>query len=137
MAFDIAVSDHGDLIFSAAKDLQYVDGKPLLEQRMLVRLVLTRGAWILDRDSDLGSELRFLLGRRPGQIEEDAKNYVRIALEPMQDEIEIHDVAVTQTSETELEISVAYQPIIPDAPPALRQEISTVLLSVPLTGSGS
>lgn len=107
--WDLALSENGDLIFGAGRDLLGVDGTRLIEQRMVIRCKIPRGSWMLDDSKTLGSNLRNLLGRDGQDITGQVPIYIREALRPMSPEIEILDVAVEQV-ERSLLATISYQP---------------------------
>jgi len=90
--FDLALSSHGDLIFSANRDLAGISGTDLLEQRMRIRLILQKGAWSYDSSGTLGSSLYQLIGMAPEQAGNFIDPYVREALRPMSSEITVDEV---------------------------------------------
>jgi hypothetical protein len=83
VAFDLAISNEGDLIVSAAHDLQGVSGAPLIEQQIKMRLKLVRGAWFFDRENTLGSTLHTIIGKNFDTVEGQVEAQVRQALLPM------------------------------------------------------
>jgi|SRR5215467_2222375 len=90
MAYDLALSPHGDLIFGGNRDFAGVSGTDLVNQRITIRLVTHRGAWFYDPDGTLGSDLYQMAGKSPdAALEIDAR--VRDALREM-DDIEIQDI---------------------------------------------
>lgn len=97
MSWDLAISEHGDFIFNANRDLAGVSGTDLIEQRMKIRMRLMRGSWTYDEAGTLGSNLRSLVGMAPDRAATVAPALVREALRPM-DEIVVDDVRVDTTS---------------------------------------
>jgi phage baseplate assembly protein W len=82
--YDLAISEHGDLILAGNRDLAGVSGTDLVNQRIRMRLLVHRGAWFYDRDGTFGSNLHEVLGKAPSSaIQTDA--YVREALRSMED----------------------------------------------------
>lgn len=108
MPYDLALSEHGDLIFSASRDLQGVSGIALVEQRIRLRLRIPRGQWQFDADGNLGSQLFTLTGQSMDAATSHAQIYVREALRDM-NEIIVDDVLVSGSSDgRSLEIHVKY-----------------------------
>lgn len=107
MAFDLAISENGDLVIGGARDLQGVSGQNLIEQRMRVRLRVPRGGWIYDTVGRFGSNLLLLLNESPELVEERAGIIVQEALRGM-DEITIDDVEA-QLLDNELLLTVGYR----------------------------
>lgn len=97
MAWDLAISEHGDLIFGANRDLAGVSGINLIEQRMKIRLKLQRGSWVFDDTETLGGNLHILIGQAPDKAAQAAPALVREALRPME-EINVDDVLVDTTN---------------------------------------
>lgn len=110
--YDLAISNHGDLIMAASRDLGGVSGTDLLDQRVMLRLTIHRGTWYYDLDQTLGSNLYHVLGTSPDSaLEIDA--YVREALRPMDQEISIEDILPEYDSDTKaLSVQVTYSQII-------------------------
>lgn len=106
MAYDLALSENGDLIFSGNRDLQGASGTALIEQRMRLRLRMMRGQWQFDLDGRLGSRLYTLSGKSPEDAAAQAQMFVREALREMT-EIEVDDVIV-EVAGRGLEIHVQY-----------------------------
>lgn len=91
MAWDLAISDYGDLILAGNRDLAGVSGDDLTSQRITTRLLVHRGTWFYDSEGTFGSDLYQTVGKTPGQnLEIDAR--VRDALRGMED-IVVDDVA--------------------------------------------
>jgi phage gp46-like protein len=107
MAFDLAISEHGDLIMTAHRDLAGISGSGLVEQRMRIRMMLHRGEWIFDSTASLGSQLHTLSGMPSDQASRYASAYVREALKDME-EISVEDVQVITTSH-DITLVVHYQ----------------------------
>jgi hypothetical protein len=105
--YDIAMSEHGDLVVSGSRDLAGISGTDLIEQRIRTRLRIRRGSWVYDTEGDLGSNLERVINQEPTQAERSIQNYVREALEPME---EISVVGVTTDyTDLSLTLSVQYQ----------------------------
>ena len=94
--YDLAISEHGDLILSGNRDLAGVSGTDLIDQRIKLRLTIHRGVWFFDADGTLGSNLFRVLGAAP-QSALEVEAHVREALRPMP-EISIEDI-VTEYDE--------------------------------------
>lgn len=90
MAYDLAISSHGDLIMSGNRDLAGVSGSDLLDQRIKLRLIVHRGTWYYDTYGTLGSNLYKVLGVAP-QAALEIEAYVREALRSME-EISIENI---------------------------------------------
>jgi archaellin len=90
MAYDLALSPHGDLIFAGNRDFAGVSGIDLVNQRITIRLTTHRGTWFYDLDGTLGSDLYQTAGKSPdAALEIDAR--VRDALREM-DDIDIQNI---------------------------------------------
>jgi len=133
--WDIAITDHGDLIFAAGKDLEYVEGTQLYNQRIINRLRIRRGSWIFNRDSSLGSDLDSMMGRPQTQQVANVTNLVANALAPMDEEIDIQDIQVTPEVRG-VQVMISYSLIIPDVPPDM-VDLNTVTLLIPVLGVAS
>jgi len=97
LAWDLAISDYGDLIMAGNRDLAGVSGENLTSQRITTRLLVHRGAWFYDTNGTFGSDLYQTLGRSPDEdLEIDAR--VRDALRDM-DDIVIDDIGWTWDSD--------------------------------------
>lgn len=90
MPYDLALSEYGDLMFSASRDLLGVSGQALVEQRIRIRLKIPKASWIYDDDRTLGSFLHQLGGTPLDQATEQATTLVREALRAMEDVIVDH-----------------------------------------------
>lgn len=106
MAYDIAISDLGDLLFAGNRDLQGIGGEAQVEQRIKLRLRIHRGTWIYDEDKNLGSSLSELSLTSPEKAEPRVNAMVREALRPMEDTV-VNNVYVGQT-ETDIWVMVEY-----------------------------
>lgn len=106
MPFDLMLSEHGDLVFSATRDLQGVGGEAQVKQSIRTRLKIPRGSWDYDDDGTLGSMLYTLSGSHPGEIQMRAAAFVRDALRGM-DEIAVDDVGV-EIVDNNLSVTVYY-----------------------------
>jgi hypothetical protein len=132
MSWDIAISEHGDLVFAGNRDLEITEGVQLVNQRIINRIRLKRGMWIFNRDSSLGSDLDSIMGRPQEQQLENIPQLIADALAPMEDEIDIRDVQVASESRG-VSALIEYALVFPDVPPdAITQ--NTVTLLIPVLG---
>lgn len=107
MPYDLALSEHGDLVIAGNRDLAGISGTDLIEQRMRLRLKIRRGSWLYDDEGDLGSNLEQVTNSEPERAEQSIQNYVQQALEPME---EISVVSITTDyTDLNLTLSVQYQ----------------------------
>jgi phage gp46-like protein len=117
LAWDLQISKLNDLLFGPSRDWQTVTGEALLQQRIMLRLKMQRGSWILDDTKDLGSNLYLALrmGQDSGLGELEA--LVAEALEPISDEISIAEIQVEPNEHdvNAVDLLVRYQKIIPSA----------------------
>lgn len=148
MAWDLAISEHGDLIFAGNRDLAGVSGSDLIEQRMRLRLKLHRGSWVYDADGNLGSNLWRLIGMRPQDANAAVNALVREALRPMANEINVADVKVyrvdksgvptvdTDPSFTGIQIVVLYQITGGNEGVVASSDVSQLTILIPLFTGG-
>jgi len=149
MAWDFGISEHGDLIFTGHRDLAGKSGTDLLEQRMILRLKLHRGEWIFDDDETLGSNLYRLIGMSAADIHGAIEPYVREALRPMDNEIQVVSVShshvntqgeLTDTHEpssTGVVISIVYRVTDTDIASSVGVvQDRQLTISLPLSGGG-
>lgn len=94
--YDLALSEHGDLFVAANRDLAGISGVDLIEQRIRTRLKVHRGSWVYDTEETFGSYLYRTINLPPEEAEARAEDYVREALQPMED-IAVVDVEVITT----------------------------------------
>jgi phage baseplate assembly protein W len=135
MSWDLALSEHGDLIFAANRDLAGISGIDLIEQRMRIRMVVHRGSWVYDTDQTLGSNLRRLIGMSPEQAASTAPALVREALRAM-DEITVDDVNV-QATDRDITLIVLYKlRISPNALGGPTQEQRQLAITLPIVAGG-
>lgn len=135
MSFDLAISEHGDLVLAGHRDLGGKSGTDLLEQRMLLRLRLMRGAWTFDDTDTLGSNLHHISGMAPAKAIEIAPAYVREALRPV-DDVTIEDVKAT-TDGQNLTMIITYRVSDVNIDVTASVEESRQLeISLPLSGGG-
>lgn len=85
MPYDLLISENGDLVFSAIRDLQGIAGVGQVNQRIRTRLKIPLGTWTYDDDGTLGSNLYALSSANPLEAQTRAEAYVREALRPMTD----------------------------------------------------
>jgi len=104
--YDIAISNNGDLIMSASRDLAGITGTPLIEQRIRMRLRLHRGSWKYDFEQNLGSQLYTLAGTPAENASAYCDAYVREALADME-EITVVEVQTIPTTE-DLTLIIVY-----------------------------
>lgn len=107
--FDLAISEFGDLMISGHGDLLGKSGVDLIEQRMLIRLRVQRGAWLYDTDKTFGSNLHRLVGTSTADASTAAIAYVREALRPMENEISVENVEVLIGDDHSVSLSVNYR----------------------------
>jgi hypothetical protein len=110
MSYDLAISENGDLIMTANRDLSGISGSALLEQRIRLRLRVRRGQWIFDSTQTLGSQLFTLSGLPAADASKYARAYVLEALKDME-EISVEDVQIQQTTK-DISLIVVYQQIL-------------------------
>jgi hypothetical protein len=115
MAWDLMISNHSDLMFGPARDWQPITGEALLQQRIMLRLRMKRGSWILDDTGSLGGHLDFALQMQQPIGIEELDTLVAEALEPMSNEIAISDIEVkpSETDPHAVNLLVKYQRILP------------------------
>jgi phage baseplate assembly protein W len=135
MPFDLALSQYGDLIFAGNRDLEYVDGDQLVNQRIINRLRIKRGSWIFNRDSSLGSDLDTMLGKSFEHQLDNIPSLVSTALEPMNEEIEIKSLDVSTTVHG-VTIIISYSRIQPNTPPELTLPTTELLIPLGMLGIG-
>lgn len=92
MPYDLAISEHGDLILAGNRDLAGMTSVDLLNQRIKIRLKIHRGSWYYDTDGTLGSFLFQVVGKDP-QSDLQIESYVREGLRAMQDEISLEEIS--------------------------------------------
>jgi hypothetical protein len=134
MAFDLAISPHGDLVISGARDLQGCTGSQLNKQRIAIRLRIPRGSWTYDLTGSLGSDLRNAINKPKDQASIEIPRTVGDALRPMVD-VEITDVQVEEHEGNPL-VTVGFVTIIPQEEIGIGQsEISEPdLVQIPIGG---
>ena len=132
MAYDMAISEHGDLILAGSRDLAGVSGIDLINQRIVVRLTIHRGTWFFDTDGTLGSFLYRILGQAP-QSALEVDSYVREALRQMT-EISIEEVVTEYREDLKsLVVQVLYSqtPEIGESDINLPSAIQSTTVTIP------
>jgi hypothetical protein len=135
MPYDMAISDHGDLILTAHRDIAGITGVALIEQRMKLRLRLNRGSWIYDATQTLGSQLYTLVGSPSGDAVSYVDAHVREALRDME-EISVEEVQVAQT-EKDITLLVVYHQELTDDDTQIPTdtELQELSVTVPLVAA--
>jgi hypothetical protein len=133
MPWDLAISDHGDLLFSGHRDLQFVDGAQLMNQRIINRMRIQRGSWIFNRNSSLGSDLDSVLGFSVEQQLDNVPHLIEEALVPIRDEIDIQSIFMDTDDLGSVTAILNYSLVIPDSPPDTSEQ-AVVQLLIPVTG---
>jgi hypothetical protein len=110
--YDLAVSNHGDLLFSAARDLQGKSGIPLFDQQIVSRLRIRRGTWIYDLTKTLGSRIPEILNRPREEAASMIPAFVQEALREMDDDITIIEI-VTSSDFNTVNVQIHYTAIVP------------------------
>src|ERR1051326_1570440 len=132
MAYDLKISQYGDLLFGGNRDLQGTSGLDLIEQRIWLRLKIARGSWVYDEDGTLGSQLFLAMRQPPAQAAAAIPMYVREALREIS-EIIVDDVVIEQTDLNELTLTVQYHLIRPaDEDSFVLPESDALFVTVPL-----
>jgi hypothetical protein len=113
--WDFKISEHNDLLFGPGRDWQPVTGEALLQQRIMLRLRMKRGSWILDDTGALGGNLDFALQMQQPAALEELDTLVAEALEPMSDEIIVADIEVKPSEHDvhAVDLLVKYQRVLP------------------------
>lgn len=94
MPWDLRWADNKDLEFSPSLDIALTSGEDLIQQRILLRLIMMRG-WIYDTSGELGSNLWQNFSQSTSRAAENIPAMVLEALSPMEKEITIQDVIIT------------------------------------------
>lgn len=115
MPWDLQISQFSDLVFGPSRDWQPITGEALLQQRIILRLRMQRGSWILDDSHDLGSNLHLTLRMQQPIALEELDTLVAEALEPMSDEITVLDIEVkpSETDVRAVDLLVTFQRVLP------------------------
>jgi phage gp46-like protein len=129
--WDLRISNFSDLIFGPSRDWQPITGEELLKQRIILRLRMQRGSWILDDSGDLGSNLHFTLRMQQPVALEELDTLVTEALEPMSDEITVLDIEVkpSEVDINAIDLLVTFQRVLPSETQT-QIAASQILLSV-------
>lgn len=106
MAYDLMLSEHGDLVFSATRDLQGVSGVFQVAQSIRTRLKIHRGSWDYDPDGILGSQLYALATEHPDLVSQKASIMVTEALRGMEDVV--IDQVLSEFQGSSLHINVLF-----------------------------
>lgn len=136
MAFDLALSEHGDLLISGHGDLLGKSGIDLIEQRMLIRLRVQRGAWVYDSDKTFGSNLQHLVGSSSADASTAAIAFVREALRPMK-EISVDSVDVVMGDDHSVTVNVNYRTIDLETQVLSDPRSLTITLAQAVSGTGA
>lgn len=107
MAWDLALSDTGDLIFGPNRDLLGVSGQELDKQRIVVRCRIPRGSFIYDEDETLGSNLHTISRYTSARQLSLAEAYVQEALADMEG-VDVEEVEAALTDEGYVGIRVKF-----------------------------
>src|SRR4029077_17204816 len=132
MSYDLAISEHGDLIMAGSRDLAGVSGIDLINQRIVVRLTIHRGTWFFDADGTLGSFLYRVLGQSP-QSALEIDSYVREALRPMT-EISIEEVITEYREELKslvVQVQYSQNPEVGEADVNLPNATQSTTVTIP------
>jgi phage gp46-like protein len=131
MPWDLQISNFSDLMFGPSRDWQPITGEELLKQRIILRLRMQRGSWILDDSGDLGSNLHFTLRMQQPVALEELDTLVTEALEPMSDEITVLDIEVkpSEVDINAIDLLVTFQRVLPSETQT-QIAASQILLSV-------
>lgn len=133
MSFDLAFSESIDLIVSGARDLAGASGDAITQQRIVTRLKIEQGSWVLDDSGNLGSQINRNLGSPLPRFEDSLPDLIRLALTDMidisVDEIQIEE---TGTSQVLAKISYSYLPELDSIPNELPEDLSGQSVVVPI-----
>ena len=111
MPVDLALSEHNDLIMGANMDYSPIFDTALIEQRIRLRLKMTRGEWIYDEAKTLGSDLRRVMHGDFEKAQSAISALVHQALRPMTDiSLATVEVKADENNERNLFIIVNYSP---------------------------
>jgi hypothetical protein len=113
LAYDLAISLEGDLVFSANGDLAGCSSDRLMRQRAMIRLKIPRGSWLFDENKDLGSDIYRYMGRSGPDLLAQVPMVVREALRPII-EMQILDVqaSIAEDNDRQVEVLIAYTTVI-------------------------
>jgi phage gp46-like protein len=129
LSFDLAINyDTGDLLIAPNHDIQGRTGPDVFEQRIRIRLKIQRGTWLLDPSGELGSRILELSRVSSQRAVQEIEQYVREALEPM-DDITVRDVTAKTDPETQkiIMLDISYQPHVGEASDDTLQSISLTI----------
>jgi hypothetical protein len=135
MSFDLAISEHGDLVLSGNRDLSGISGEDLLNQRIMLRLRLHRGTWFYDEQGTLGSNLhKVMINSADKDLQIEGR--VQEALAEMADEIDIIQVdSKYREDEKSVFVSLVYSTKVDSSQLGTGDETDTqIQLRVPLGG---
>jgi hypothetical protein len=136
--YDLAFSEHSDLIVSASGDAAGISGIDLIEQRMRFRLMLRRGTWLYDEAKTMGSNLHLVIGMSPEDAENAIGPLVREALRPM-DEIVVDDVQIVTADPdapvTSITLVVLYSLNESAGDIAAGSQLRSISVNVPIGGA--
>lgn len=139
MSWDLELDPaSGDLIFAGNRDLATIDGDRLDQQRIGIRLRISRDSFPYDEDGSLGSRLRSALRFGVERARAEIPNMVMEALEPMHDiRIVNVDVAVEKDDSRHLAIVIGYMKTLSvvDADEA-EDDPEELTVIVPISGGG-
>jgi hypothetical protein len=129
MAWDLAITRDRDLIFSAGRDFEYVEGSALINQRIQTRVKIVRGSWLFDEDGTLGSRLDLILSEDLIEGEANIEGLIREALDPIRDEIDIQDISTSTNVLGRISATITYLWLTPDVAPRM-QEITQLAVII-------
>jgi phage gp46-like protein len=134
MAWDLQISNLNDLLYGPNRDFQTVIGDALIQQRIMLRLKMQRGSWILDETKDLGSNLNFALRMGQPAALEELDTLVAEALEPMLDEIQIAEIEVkpNELDVRAIDLLIRYRKIVPTEGAEAAVEPSILEFTIPI-----
>jgi len=140
MSFDLAFSETIDLIVSGSRDLAGASGDAITQQRIVTRLKIEQGSWVLDDSGNLGSMINKSLGSPMPRFESALPDLIHIALMDMTD-ISVDEVQIEEISNSQVlaKISYSYLPVLDTVPDELPEDLSGVEVIVPIgvtTGVG-
>jgi len=135
MAFDLAISENFDLVITGARDLAGVSGDELIAQRIVIRLRVIRGSWVLDDSNSLGSNINEVMSRSMADAEVKLPTLIRQALTDI-DEVEIVNVEIIPVSTKQVLATIffQYRPDLDAMGDAVSGDVQDI--TVPLTIGG-
>lgn len=131
MAYDLALSENGDLIFSAIRDLQGIAGVGQINQRIRTRLKIPLSTWVYDDDGNLGSQLYTLSTMNPNEAQVRTEAYVRESLRQM-DDISVDSVELVQDANGFV-VNVFYR-LTAEADEFTTADLGPLSLTIPVEG---